>query len=67
MGRKNWLFVGLMCSGQRAANTMSLIQSAKLNRLNPYAYLNDVLKMLATHKVNQIEELLPHCWNPEPH
>ncbi|WP_171252383.1 transposase domain-containing protein, partial [Acinetobacter baumannii] len=53
-------------SGQRAANIMTLIQSAKLNGLDPYAYLSDVLKRLPTHKVPQIEELLPHRWKPEP-
>ncbi len=40
----------------------SIIQLAKLNGLDPYAYLNDVLKRLPTHKVTQIEELLPHRW-----
>jgi len=48
----------------RAANVMTLIQSAKLNGLDPYAYLSDVLKRLPTHKVTQIEELLPHRWKP---
>ena len=57
---------GSLRSGQRAANIMTLIQSAKLNGLDPYAYLSDVLKRLPTHKVTQIEELLPHCWKPEP-
>ncbi|GCX08432.1 hypothetical protein HmCmsJML283_02407 [Escherichia coli] len=66
LGRKNWLFAGSLRSGQRAANIMTLIQSAKLNGLDPYAYLSDVLKRLPTHKVTQIEELLPHCWKPEP-
>ncbi|MDV4314194.1 IS66 family transposase [Acinetobacter indicus] len=66
LGRKNWLFAGSLRSGQRAANIMTLIQSAKLNGLDPYAYLSDVLKRLPTHKVTQIEELLPHRWKPEP-
>ncbi|EYC86552.1 transposase IS66 family protein, partial [Acinetobacter baumannii 44362_6] len=44
LGRKNWLFAGSLRSGQRAANIMTLIQSAKLNGLDPYAYLSDVLK-----------------------
>ncbi|MGA4594831.1 IS66 family transposase, partial [Enterobacter hormaechei] len=39
LGRKNWLFAGSLRSGQRAANIMTLIQSAKLNGLDPYAYL----------------------------
>ncbi|WP_031992199.1 transposase domain-containing protein, partial [Acinetobacter baumannii] len=66
LGRKNWLFAGSLRSGQRAANIMTLIQSAKLNGLDPYAYLSDVLKRLPTHIVPQIEELLPHRWKPEP-
>ena len=41
LGRKNWLFAGSLRSGQRAANIMTLIQSAKLNGLDPYAYLSD--------------------------
>ena len=66
LGRKNWLFAGSLRSGQRAANIMTLIQSAKLNGLDPYAYLRDVLKRLPTHKVTEIEDLLPHRWKPEP-
>jgi len=65
MGRKNWLFAGSLRSSQRAANIMNLIQSAKLNGLDPYAYLSNVLKRLPTHKVSQIEELLPHWWKPD--
>ncbi|WP_244783074.1 IS66 family transposase [Acinetobacter sp. F-1] len=65
LGRKNWLFAGSLRSGQRAANIMTLIQSAKLNGLDPYAYLSDVLKRLPTHKVTQIEELLPHRWKSD--
>ena len=42
-GRKNWLFAGTLRAGQRAAAIMSLIQSAKLNGHDPYAYLKDVL------------------------
>ena len=41
---------------------MSLIQSAKLNGHDPYAYLKDVLERLPTHPANRIEELLPHRW-----
>ena len=64
LGRKNWLFAGSLRSGQRAANIMTLIQSAKLNGLDPYAYLTDVLRRLPTHKMKDIEELLPHNWKP---
>ena len=64
IGRNNWLFAGSLRAGQRAAAVMSLIQSAKLNGHDPYAYLKDVLARLPTHKNNQIEELLPHRWQP---
>lgn len=64
LGRSNWLFAGSLRSGQRAAAIMSLIQSAKLNGHDPYAYLKDVLTRLPTQKNNAIEELLPHNWKP---
>ena len=50
LGRKNWLFAGSLRSGQRAANVMSLIQTAKINGLEPQAYLRDVLERLPTAK-----------------
>ena len=62
LGRSNWLFAGSLRGGQRAAAAMSLIQSAKLNGHDPYAYLKDVLERLPTHPANRIEELLPHRW-----
>ena len=64
IGRNNWLFAGSLRAGQRAAAVMSLIQSAKLNGHDPYAYLKDVLQRLPTHKNSQIAELLPHRWQP---
>ena len=62
LGRNNWLFAGSLRSGQRAANVMSLIQSAKLNGHDPYAYLKDVLARLPTQRASRIDELLPHQW-----
>uniref|UniRef100_UPI001E4FE476 IS66 family transposase n=1 Tax=Campylobacter jejuni TaxID=197 RepID=UPI001E4FE476 len=64
LGRKNWLFAGSLKSGQRAAVIMSLIQSARLNGLDVYAYLSDVLKRLPTHKDSQIDVLRKHPTNP---
>ena len=64
IGRNNWLFAGSLRAGQRAAAVMSLIQSAKPDGHDPYAYLTDVLTRLPTHKNSQIEELLPHRWQP---
>ncbi len=64
IGRSNWLFAGSLRAGQRAAAAMSLIQSARLNGHDPYAYLKDVLTRLPTHKANRVGELLPHRWKP---
>ena len=64
IGRNNWMFAGSLRAGQRAAAVMSLIQSAKLNGHDPYAYIKDVLTRLPTHKNSQIAELLPHRWQP---
>ena len=64
LGRNNWLFAGSLRAGQRAAAIMSLIQSAKLNGHDPYAYLKDVLERLPTQPNSRIEELLPHRWRP---
>jgi transposase len=65
IGRNNWLFAGSLRAGQRAAAVMSLIQSARLNGHDPYAYIKDVLTRLPTQKYSQIEELLPHRWQPQ--
>ena len=62
MGRKAWLFCGSELAGQRAAIVMSLVQSAKLNGHDPWAYLRDVLERLPSHLNSRIEELLPHRW-----
>ncbi|QHF46243.1 hypothetical protein PspS35_21530 [Pseudomonas sp. S35] len=62
LGRKNWLFAGSLRSGKRAAAIMSLIQSARLNGHDPYAYLKDVLTRLPTQQASEISELLPHRW-----
>ena len=62
MGRRAWLFCGSELAGQRAVVVMSLVQSAKLNGHDPWAYLRDVLERLPSHHNNRIEELLPHRW-----
>ena len=64
LGAKNWLFVGSELAGQRAAAVMSLVQSAKLNGIDPWAYLRDVLARIHGHPNQRIDELLPHRWLP---
>jgi hypothetical protein len=64
LGRKNYLFAGSDSGGERAAAIYSLVGSAKLNGLDPEAYLREVLTRVADHPVNRIKELLP--WNIRP-
>lgn len=64
LGRKNFLFAGSDRGGERAALVYSLLGTAKLNGLNPEAYLREVLARIADHPINRIEELLP--WNLQP-
>ena len=59
------MFAGSLRAGQRSAAIMSLIQSAKLNGHDPFAYLKDVLTRLPTHKASDIGALLPHRWRVE--
>ena len=61
LGRKNWLFAGSDDGGERAAAIYTLIGTAKLNELNPEAYLRHVLEHIADHPITKIDELLP--WN----
>jgi transposase len=61
LGRKNWLFAGSDKGGERAAGILSLIETAKLNGLDPEAYLRALLERIADHPINQIGDLLP--WN----
>jgi transposase len=61
LGRNNYLFMGSDAGGQRAAAMYSLVETAKLNGLDPEAYLREVFERIAEHPINRIDELLP--WN----
>ena len=61
LGRKNYLFVGSEGGGKAAAIAYTLIETAKLNGIDPQAWLTDVLGRITEHKLNQIDKLLP--WN----
>jgi transposase len=62
VGRKNYLFAGADSGGDRAAIAYTLIETAKLNGVNPEAWLADVLARIADHPINRVEELLPWRW-----
>lgn len=62
LDRKNYLFAGSDAGGRRAARLYTLIETAKLNGLDPEAWLRDVLARIADHPINQIDEFLPWNW-----
>ena len=66
LGRKSWLFAGSDRGGRRAAAMYSLIVTAKMNDIDPQAWLADVLARIAEHPANRIDELLPWNWRPLP-
>jgi len=65
LGRKSWMFCGSDRGGQRAAAMYSLIVTAKMNDVDPQAWLADVLARIATHPAHRLEELLPWNWTPK--
>jgi hypothetical protein len=62
LGRKAWLFAGSDRGGERAALLYGLIVTAKLNDVDPQAWLADVLARIADHPANRIDELFPWNW-----
>jgi transposase len=64
IGRRNWTFAGSDRGGERAAAVYTLIETAKLNGVDPQAWLADVLARLPDHPVKRIDELLPWNWRP---
>ena len=59
IGRKNWLFMGSERGGRSAAIAYTLIETAKLNGVDPQAWLTETLARISDHKINRIDELLP--------
>ncbi len=66
VGRKNWTFAGSDAGGRRAAAIYTLIETAKLNGVDPRAWLADVLERLPEHPAKRLHELLPWNWIPGP-
>ncbi len=65
LGRKSWLFCGSDRGGDRAAAIYSLIITAKLNDIDPRAWLADVLRRIADHPASRLHELLPWNWGQQ--
>jgi transposase len=64
LGRKNWLFSGSDSGGERAAAFYTLIRTARLNGVDPEAWLKDVIARIGAHPINRLVELLPWNWSP---
>ena len=67
LGRKSWFFAGSDRGGQRAAAMYSIIVTAKMNDVDPQAWLADVLARIAEHPAHRLDELLPWNWRPLRH
>ena len=66
IGRKNWLFAGADTGAETLARAMTIIETAKMNGLDPQAYLADILARINDHKINRLGDLLPWNWSPLP-
>lgn len=64
LGRKNWLFCGSDAGGERAAAFYTLIGTARMNGIEPEAWLTDVIARIGAHPINRLAELLPWNWMP---
>jgi transposase len=65
LGRKAWLFAGSDRGGERAAAMYSLIVTARLNDVDPRAWLADVLRRIGDHPASRLQDLLPWNWRSE--
>lgn len=64
VGRRNWLFAGADTGAETLARAMTIIETAKMNCLDPQAYLTDILTRIHDHKINRLDDLLPWNWAP---
>jgi transposase len=64
VGRKNWTFAGSDAGGHRAAAVYTLIETCKMNDVDPQAWLADILARLPDHPANKVADLLPWNWRP---
>ena len=64
LGRRSWLFAGSDRGGQRAAMMYSLVTTAKMNNVDPQAWLADILARIANHPAHRLDELMPWNWTP---
>ena len=65
IGRKNWMFAGSEGGGKAMAIAFTLIETAKLNKVDPQAWLTWLLAQIADHKINRIDELMPWCYDAQ--
>lgn len=63
LGRKNYLFVGSEAGGKAAAIAYTLIETAKLNAVDPKAWLADTLASIPDYKINKVNNMMPWRWN----
>ena len=63
LGRKNYLFAGSDAGGRRAAILYTLIETCRLNDIDPEAWLADVIARIADHPINRLDDLLPWKWS----
>jgi transposase len=62
VGRNNWVFLGSDRGGRTMAVLRSFVASCELLKIDPFQWFRDVLSRLATHSIQKLDELLPHCW-----
>ena len=63
LGRKNYLFIGSEAGGKAAAIAYTLIETAKLNAVDPHAWLADTIARIPDYKITKVDDLLPWRWN----